>query len=91
VQRRSWEAFGDQISKQAFIMFDRSRVDQIDFKEFCLGLAIICLGGSHNKIRFIFDLFDEKKKGMLEKKEQLKMLKAASIILMHQHGDAVKS
>jgi len=72
-------------------MFDRSKIDLVDFKEFCLGLAIICLGGSHNKIRFVFDLFDEKKKALLDKKEQLRMLKAASIILMAQHGDAVRS
>jgi len=50
-------------------MFDSSKFACIDFKEFCLGLAIICLGGFHQKIRFVFDLFDEDRDGILDKKE----------------------
>ena len=52
------QVFGSNICKHAFKLFDSSRVGQIIFRDFCCALSIICLGGSNEKIRFLFDLFD---------------------------------
>jgi Ca2+-binding EF-hand superfamily protein len=75
-----------------FKMFDRSKFACIDFKEFCLALAIICLGGFHSKLRFVFDLFDYNKDGNLDKKEQISMLQAAAAMTLGDaHGEAVRT
>lgn len=61
--------FGPTICKQAFRLFDSSRVGTIVFRDFCCALSIICLGGSNEKIRFLFDLFDLDRDGLLSRKE----------------------
>ena len=63
------KTFGPNTARQAFRLFDRNKMGQVDFREFCCALSIICLGSTNEKIRFAFDLFDIDRDGVLSRKE----------------------
>ena len=74
--------FGPAVCKQAFRLFNRNRDEQLDFRNFCCALSIICLGSANEKFRFIFDLFDIDSDGFLSRKELLFMLNVLSQLLI---------
>ena len=68
------QIFGPTICKQAFGLFDSSRMGSIIFRDFCCALSIICLGSINEKLRFLFDLFDLDYDSLLSRKELNYML-----------------
>lgn len=67
------------MAEQAFKLFDRDKSGFVDFREFCCGLSIICLSGTNEKIRFIFDLFDLDRDGYLNKTELRTLLETSML------------
>jgi len=65
------------VADSAFRLFDRDKSGFIDFREFCCGLSIICLSGTNEKIRFVFDLFDLDRDGFLTKADVKQLLDTA--------------
>jgi Ca2+-binding EF-hand superfamily protein len=65
------------VVESAFKLFDRDKSGYIDFREFCCGLSIICLSGTNEKIRFVFDLFDLDRDGYLNRTELRTLLETS--------------
>ena len=63
-------------------MFDRNKIGQLDFREFCCALSIICLGSTNEKLRFFFDLFDLDRDGFLSRKEQTTLMITVAKIMI---------
>ena len=70
--------FGPNVCKKAFSLFNRNREGELDFRNFCCALSIICLGSTDEKFRFLFDLFDLDCDGLLSRKELLNLLTTIS-------------
>jgi Ca2+-binding EF-hand superfamily protein len=76
--------FGPSVCKKAFLLFNRNREGELDFRNFCCALSIICLGSTNEKFRFMFDLFDVDCDGLLSRKELLYLLTTLSQLLIDQ-------
>ena len=61
----------------AFKFFDQDNTGIIDFREFCCALSLICLSGTEEKIKFIFELFDQDRDDFLNSSEILTLLKTS--------------
>lgn len=78
------KVFGPTVCRKAFLLFNRNMEGEIDFRNFCCALSIICLGSTNEKFRFIFDLFDINCDGLLSRKELLQMLNTLSQLLLEK-------
>ncbi len=74
--------FGTNVCKKAFQLFNRNREGELDFRNFCCALSIICLGSTVEKFRFLFDLFDLDCDGQLTRKEVFNLLTTMSQLLI---------
>ena len=61
---------GDRI----FSKFDRKQTDYIDFDDFIYGLSILCLGTLSEQTKFLFDICNTNKNGLIPKQDLVTLL-----------------
>ena len=74
-----------KFAENTFRVFDHNNDGKIDFREFMIGLSMSSKGSFDDKMKWIFQLYDENKNGLISKDEFLVIVQA-----MHDmSGDAV--
>jgi len=72
--------FPQIVIESAFKLFDEDKSGDIDFREFCYILSLICLSDVEEKLRFIFGLFDVNRNNYLTITELTLLLKSLLIL-----------
>lgn len=62
------------LGERMFVKFDKKKNGSVDFNDFLTGLSILCLGTIVEQIKFLFDVFDINKDGMIPKKDLITII-----------------
>ena len=65
------------VVKAAFSKFDEDSSGKIDFREFCVGVAVCSIAERDVKAGFVFDIFDTSKSGRLNDRELATLFRTA--------------